>query len=363
MSFKKYALGLLLLLPWCAFSQTIDDIGKIMLSVQFSSDVSDETKALQSQLQSKLVGFATQAGYSSYGNNTFFVSPNVVVNTTDVAEGGMKNVYVVRGDLCLTIKDNTTGTIFASASLPFKGSGTKRESAVRSAVLAINYSGVSAFFGEARSKILSYYETRQEALFARADLCAANGQYDEAIAYLMLMPEELTNLYLNAIEKAKIIYSQRDEAERQRIINERYDNNAAALAEANNLLAMHQPEEALKRLWSYQHGDAQQDEQYSSLIAKAEGLITEFEREQLRIAERDYQDNKEREQRQWEETVKDNEHQRNIESRKLDLQEETLEATERLTLNKMDLEAERIVALKEIACEYIRNNPNYVYSF
>ena len=42
------------------------------------------------QLQNKLSQLATQAGYSSYGNNLFVISPNVIVNTIDKAEGGMK---------------------------------------------------------------------------------------------------------------------------------------------------------------------------------------------------------------------------------------------------------------------------------
>lgn len=350
------------------FAQTVDDIGKVVLGVRFLEGISEETKENRLQLEDKLVKFATQAGYSSFGNNVFFISPNIVVNNVDVAEGGMKSVYVVRGELYLTIQDDINGTVYSSMSFPFKGSATKEAMAIKNAILNINYGKVAIVFDEAKRKILSYYEQRKEIIFARANTCAANGDYDEAIACLMMIPEELTELHSQALEKALSIYSMRDEAIRKQIIADRNSSNEVVLARANSLLAMHKPKEALTVLWNYQRGNVEQDSRYLSIVAKAEGLVSTEEQEVLRKEERAYQDDKRKEERTWSEYEKDAEHKRDMDRKEVGLRKQKIEATERMTHHKLDV-AEKLVcyelnvdeqqirALKDVACEYLRNNP------
>ena len=85
---KKHCVLLLLLsFPCLIFSQTIDDMSKIVIGVDFQDGISEETVKLKQQLEDKLVHFATQAGCSSFDNKTFFISPNIVVNTVDVEIG------------------------------------------------------------------------------------------------------------------------------------------------------------------------------------------------------------------------------------------------------------------------------------
>lgn len=72
MKLRIGVIGLLLSVFSISHSQTVNDVSKIALGVRFLDGISQETKSLQPQLEDRLVMFATQSGYSSFGNNTFF---------------------------------------------------------------------------------------------------------------------------------------------------------------------------------------------------------------------------------------------------------------------------------------------------
>lgn len=356
----------LLCLSSVSYAQTVEDIGKIPLGVRFAEGSTAETFAMRTQLEDRLIAIASQSGYSSFGTSNFFISPNVVVGSTDVAEGGMKNVYVVRGDLYLVIKDDVNGTIYSSISFPFKGSATKQDTAIKNAIQNIDYSRAVPALQEAKTKILSYYETQKSVIFSRAETYAANGDYDAAITCLMMIPEDLTDIYSQALERAQEIYEKRDEAAKQQQREEQRNSNDAVLTEANSLLAMHDPKGALQTLWRYRRGDGEQDAQYASLVNKAEQQISASEMEALRKEERDYQDRQNREQRMWEEQTKDAEHRRQMDREQVELERQSIEirrdainAAERVASQQIMLEGQKVMALKAVACEYIRNNPNY----
>lgn len=194
-----------------------------------------------------------------------------------------------------------------------------------------------------------------------------------------MVPEELTELHIQALEKAQDIYNQRDEAIRQQIIAETYNNNETLLAEANSLLAMHNPQDALKVLWNYRQGNEKQDSQYTALVKKAERLVSEVEKEALRKEERAYQDNKQREARAWKEYTTETAHRRDMDRQNAKLRSQIVSSAERVAHNQIsakkqaiaanervahhraNVDAQKVEALKTIACEYLRNNPNVDY--
>lgn len=379
MKLRFFLTGIILHIFAISYSQTINDISKVVLGVRFLDGISQETISLQPILENKLIMFAAKSGYSSFGTNIFFISPEVIVNNVDIAEGGMKNVYVIHGELYLTIQDSTSGTVYSSHSYSFKGSGTKKETAIKNAVLNIKFENVRDLFDEAKEKILSYYKQQQNVIFTRAETCAKNGNYDEAITCLMMIPEELTELHIQALEKAQEIYDQRNAfIERQRI-EELFKNNESILMEANSLLATHKPQEALTVMWNYRSGNEEQDMQYATLVNKAEGLVSAAEKEALRKEERAYHDGKEKEMREWEESTAETAHKRDMERKEMELKNnivasaervahdhisvkrQEVVANERIALYKTNVDTQKIDALKTIACEYIRNNPNKDY--
>ncbi len=360
MNYRIIILWVLLISSAISSAQTVDDIGKIVIGVKFQDGISQETVMLKPLLEDKLVSFATKSGCSSFDNNVFFLSPNIVINSNDVAEGGMKNVYVIRGDLYLSIQDGISGTVLASMTFPFKGSATKKDIAIKNAIIGIEYQKVESLFAEAKKKILAYYESKKNVIFAQANSCIAKGDYDGAIAALMLIPEDLSDLYEEALSQAQKVYELRDQALYQQMLAERRNNNQNVLTEANSLLAMHKPEEALRVLWNYAPGDDDQNTLYNNYVKKAENLVSETERETLRKEERAYQDQRRREDRAYREIVKENAHRRDMDRRNMDLQNQSLEAAERVVHHKLSVERQKVNALRQVACDYIRNNPNRI---
>lgn len=360
MNLRIILVGILLISLVTTSAQTINDIGKIVIGIKFQEGISQETVMLKPQLENKLVSLATKAGCSSFDNNLFFLSPNIVINNTDVAEGGMKNIYVVRGDLYLSIQDAISGTVFSSMSFPFKGSSTKKEVAIKNAILGIEYQKVESLFTEAKKKILAYYESKKNVIFTQSNTCIANGDYDGAIATLMLIPEELPDLYEKALLQAQKVYELRDKVLYKQKLAERRDKNQSVLTEANSLLAMNKPQDALRVLWKYTPGDNDQNALYNNYIKKAEKLVSEAERETLRLEERAYQDQRRREDRVYREKVKENTHRRDMDRRNMDLKKQSLDAAERVVHHKLSVDTQKVNALRQVASDYIRNNPNRI---
>lgn len=348
---KKIIILISALCYMTAFAQTVQDIGKVVLGVKIMDNATEETKKVGLQLQNKLTQLATQAGYSSYGNNQFVISPNVIVNIVEKAEGGMKTVYVVQGDLSLSIYGGIENTIYSSISLPFKGSGTSMDKAIMNGVLKITYDSVKETFGEARRKILDYYVSKEDLIFTKADTYAFNNEYDKAIACLMLIPEELFDLHKKALVKATEIYDKRNTAiQKEREAKRRVENDAI-LKKAQGYLSMQNPEDALKTLWAYRSGDPKQNAQYDTLVKKSEALITTEKKLALEQAQQEYTDARKREDREWALYEKTIEHEMSMDNREMDYEFASMEAAAQTEQRKVD-------AIKTVACEFLKNNPN-----
>lgn len=400
---KQFIICLLFLMGITnAMSQNIQDIGKVMLGVKITDDATIETKQVAKQLQSRLRQIATQAGYSSNGASLFAITPNVIVNYVDVAEGGMKSIYVVQGDLAISIADGADGTVFSSTTFPFKGSNTDKNKAILSGVLKIGYSNLKEMFDEARTKILDYYAAKEEAIFAKADSYAFNQQYDEAISCLMLIPEELFELHSKAMDKVVEIYDKRNaEIARQRAAQLAAENDAV-LKKAQSYLSMQNAEEALKALWDYRNGSEAQNAQYNEMVEKAGGLVSEEKRRILAAERQRYLDARMREDREWAMRVQDVEHKQSLENREMVMRENAaaheismdnkqhdlrvistthdMKIEDKMTDHQIQMEhrgmdynfaaleantqteQQKIDAAKTVACEFIKNNPNFIKS-
>ena len=359
---KKFFALICVLCCTSMLAQTAQDIGKVVLGVKVMDNATNETKKVALQLKNKLTQLATQAGYSSYGSNLFVISPNLVINTIDKAETGMKAIYVVQGDLSLSICGGMGEIVYSSILLPFKGSGTNMDKAIMNGVLKISYDNVKDVFSDARGKILNYYAAKEDAIFAKADTYAFNGEYDKAIACLMLIPEELFDLHKKALDKAKEIYDKRNKEILRKQTAKRAEENNAVLRKAQSLLSMQNPEEALKVLWTYKNGSTNQNAQYDTLVKKSEALITaekkmilEKEHQEYLDAkmreEREYQNARMREDREWALHERTVEHNMEMDNREMDYDFAELEAETQTEQQKVD-------AIKTVACEFLKNNPN-----
>lgn len=363
-----------ILIPLVSFAQTLDDIGKIVLGIKVLPTATQETKDNQVFLQNKLTNLAANAGFSSYGNNAFFMTPSITISDTQVAEGGMKNIYVTNGELYLTVQEGDSGTVFASASFPFKGSGTSKAAAVKNGIQKITYGNMKPFFDESKSQILNYYNAMQEKIFANADMLVQNKDFDAAIATLLSIPEELFEPYQKAYAKACEIYQMRDAYVVEQISLGIRELNNEVLVKARSLMAAHDAVGTLEALWDYHIAGTEQDDEYRQLVRTAEARITAEEQAALEKAkqeyeerrmkeEREYQDMRRREERAYADSRR--EYEDNLQDRRQAYKDEASFRNRQLDLESKRADYERAnqremtEAIKTVALEYYRNYNAY----
>lgn len=328
-------------------AQTIDDIGKIVIGVKILPTATPATLNNKTILVNKLISLAANAGFTSYGTNCFYITPSVIVDDVRVAEGGMKNIYVVKGEVYLTIQAEDEGVVFSGTSFVFSGTGKTENAAINNGLQGISNNDIKPFFDNAKQRILEYYYSKQSVIFAKAEMLADNGEYDAAIACLLTIPEELFDVYHKALEKACDIYSERDEYIKLQRDQEIKDSNSVVLVKARNLMAKHDAYATLEALWDYTIAGTEQDQEYYSLLKQAESIITAAEQVALAKAKQEYEDRKLREEREY--ADRRQEYMDNVEyrNRLLDIDEKEID-------NKKAMQSEITDAVKSVALAYIK---------
>ena len=348
---KKLQIIICLLVSFNLYAQGLDDIGKIVVGVKVLPTSTDETQANKDFLQNKLMNLAANAGFTSYGNNAFFMIPSVSVLDIQNAEGGMKNIYVISGELYLRIQEGDDGTVFVSKSYPFKGSGTSKNAALKNGIQKITYGDLRPFFDEAKSQVLNYYTAMQAKIFANADMLASNREYDAAITCLLSIPEELFDIYQKAFKKACELYMERDDYLAEQRAIQIGEENDVVLVRARSFLASHDAKNALRALWPYKITGTLQDNEYNNILHSAEALISAEEQAILAREQRDYEDRKAKEQRDYEDRKQMYADEMNYRNRQLDLENKKVDY-------QRENQSEMTQAVKTIALEYIKKSNN-----
>lgn len=341
-------------------AQTLDDIGKIVIGIDIPETSSQETQELKDYLYNKVSHWISQAGYSAKGFSSFSVTPNITIDSEDVAEGGMKNVYVIKGSLFLSVLQNDGDVVFSSISLPFRDSSTKKITAIKNGIGKLQYEKLLPLLNQAKEKILKYYESQKANIFAQADFMAKQKDYDGAIAYIMTIPSSLTDIYQEGLIKANSYLEQKNKA-----------YNDSVFVVANSYLAQHDARAALDALTEYKDMQNGQDQTYKQLLSKAEALVTAEELAAARERRRQYLDEKERLYHQWEVEEKERNHRMSMDNQQMDYRRATLASKERTEARKIvagaklasqvisaneRLSHHRIYAIKSVASEYYKNN-------
>ncbi len=315
-------------------AQSLDDVGKIVIGFDVPETSSKETQELKEYINNKVSHWISQAGYSANGIASFCLYPDIVIDNESIAEGGMKNVFVISGTLYLKIVQSEGGVVFSSISLPFRASSTKKITAIKNGIGNLQFNRMLPLLDEAKDKILKYYESEKDNIIAQAELMMRQRDFDGAIAHLMSIPSCIKSVYQEALEKADEIFDYKI-----RVYND------SLLSVAKSFLAQHNAKLALDALVSYQYAKIDQNEEYQNLLEMAEDLLVAAEVEAAREKRQKYLDEKEREQRQW--IVEDEEraHRMDLDNQQMDYNREALAANERIT-------NEKINAIKSVAANY-----------
>ena len=88
--------------------------------------------------------------------------------------------------------------------------------------------------------------------------------------------------------------------------------------------------------------------------------IKSKKKKQKRKEEREYQDDRRREDRAYKEFSKQAAHQRSMDRQNMALRRQVVSASERIEHHRLHVSEQKVKALKQVACDYLRNNPNRV---
>lgn len=184
------------------------DVGKINVGVVVPEKMEGLEASQIEKIKTKLEQICVKNGVSAgFTNNGFVIYPVFEIYESEVVEGGMQNIYVVKVNLTLFIKQ-IDGATFSSAAKVLRGSGKNKNMAIVNAISNIDISDpiFQQCIMEGKEKVVAYYNSHCIEIMNKAEAMAKQEQYETAIGLLMNIPENV-NCYAQALDKATEIYN------------------------------------------------------------------------------------------------------------------------------------------------------------
>ncbi len=184
-------------------------------------------EATQQMLMTRLTTAALASGeVSQNGNAPFFLTARFDHINKGVLPGPPMQ-HTVSTELTLMIGgekefgEASNKQIFATETLTLKGVGNSEEKALANALQRLNGKNqtLRSFIAEGRDKIIEYYDKNTPALLQRAEKASALGNYDEALSYVVMVPE-CSSGYASALSATKKYYSKYADFMGDRLVKE-----------------------------------------------------------------------------------------------------------------------------------------------
>lgn len=191
-------------------AQSSSDVGKIALTVVIPDNVEGMDVSQLSKLQTKITQIVTATGLAASGyNNNFAIYPKLSIYESSTVESGMQDITIVSCELTLFVKQVTNNVVFSTITKPLKGNGKSKSLALTNALSKINVNDADfqSFITNAKSKILNYYESKCSDILLEANALLNKEQFDAAIGLLMTVPQEATGCYAQAQQKSIEAYN------------------------------------------------------------------------------------------------------------------------------------------------------------
>jgi hypothetical protein len=196
-----------------ASAQTADDFGKITLRSDVSSiaKLSEETKSI---LTTKLNQIVTNHGIAATGvNPRFVITAKIDVISKDIV-AGPPQMFSQKLQVTLFVGDVIEQKLFGNTPVNVTGIGTNETKAYINAINKINPRdpNIKALIEESKAKIVAYYNQAYETILKEARTLSAQGQHDQAIYNLSLIPDVCSG-YQKALSLQGEIYTTKIETE------------------------------------------------------------------------------------------------------------------------------------------------------
>lgn len=201
---KKILLSILALCSsLCSFSQGCD----LPISIAYSTEAENMPEASQSYMTNKLREILTANGVTGDMNfSQFAIVPHYdVVDKHIIAGPPAKLVYNLSFNF--TIINTQDNTNMATMAMDVDAVGENETKAFISGIHQIgnNSQKIDLFISNARKKIIAYYNKNYQHLIMKAKVLAGMNKYEEALYYVMSIPECCSG-YNAAMKAALPIY-------------------------------------------------------------------------------------------------------------------------------------------------------------
>jgi len=192
---KIFLIIFILLNAAVSFSQTSSTVGKIALSIVMPDNVEGLSSGNLSKLETKITQILTSTGLAATGyNNNFVIYPKFAIYETSIVESGLQDITISSCELSLFIKQVDNNVIFATISKPLKGNGKDKQISITNAISKINTRDAEfqTFIDNGKNKILAYYQEKCNDIISKSESLVKMDEYEQAIGLLMTVPEEVS---------------------------------------------------------------------------------------------------------------------------------------------------------------------------
>lgn len=197
------------------------DVGMLAVTA-FVPHQDDVPSQAEKNLEAKIKQMVSSNGMSSLSNSRFAIIPHVVVTDKQV-QASAPPMIVLNADITFYFGDVETGNVFGSVTKSYKGVGQNDTKAFITIVNNIKPkdSEILEFIESGKAKIIEYYDKQADQIIKKALAMADMGQYDQAIADILMIPEACSK-YPDAINAASQVFQKKIDNEGATLYNEAY---------------------------------------------------------------------------------------------------------------------------------------------
>jgi hypothetical protein len=213
-------LGLLTITSLFGQNQTVSN--PIALSVVMPENLEGLDYNHISKMDTKVRSIISNYGVGASGySNNFVIYPKFGIVDESVVEGGMQNITVITVEFSLFIKQVDNNLLFGSFNRTIRGSGTNKSTALTNAVQLIPFKDkeLESFIANSKQKIIDYYNTNCDRILSQATTLCSAGDLEKALGVLSNVPEEVA-CYEKIKTKSIEVYKSYVNKECKRQLNE-----------------------------------------------------------------------------------------------------------------------------------------------
>lgn len=181
----------------------------LSISVYVADMVEPFPITAKTQVENKLLALLTQNGLASTSKTSQFVMTAMATPLSKDVLPGPPMQISEHMEITFYIFDAMNEKIFASTSITAKGVGITEDKSYMDAIRRINLNSpaLKNLVAEGKTKIIDYYNSEADKMFAKARSLARQHNYEEAFYILSCIPTEC-NRYNDALAVADEIFVQ-----------------------------------------------------------------------------------------------------------------------------------------------------------